>query len=420
MITRMNPQRLAPMFLASFLHRFFADRSANTAILFALSLPILVGTAGLGVETGYWYFKQRELQTAADVAAIAGAVEKRSGKTYAQIKAAATTEATEHGYVPGTITVNNPPTSGTHIGTDSVEVLVTMPTTRFFSQIYSESQVTLHARGVAQANVGGEACILALDPTAVGAVTFTGNNLTLINGCNVMSNSLSNSALIVNGSADVTVPCVLSAGGVSVDDGLNLTDCSEPQSNVPPANDPFGGLAQPPVSGACLTLPGGVAAATLNPGRYCGGGNLKGTKTFTSGVYVMDGGTFRINASAVVTGSSVTFFLTNNATVDFNGNATITLSAPTSGTYKGVLFYGDPDNSYNSNKFNGTATSKLTGALYFPAQDVEFLGNFSGQDGCMRVVSRTVKFTGNLNLNSDCTAYGLNSMPLPGRVSLVE
>jgi Flp pilus assembly protein TadG len=408
------------MQLSTLFRRFLADRNANTAIIFALSLPVLVGAAGLGVETGYWYFKQRELQTAADVAAIAGAVEKRSGKTYAQIQAAATTEATEHGYVPGTITVNNPPTSGSNINTDSVEVLLTMPTTRFFSQIYSESQVTLHARGVAKASVGGEACILALDPTANGAVTFTGNNLTLINGCNVMSNSLSNSALIVNGSADVTVPCVLSAGGVAVDEGLNLTDCSEPQSNVPPANDPFAGLTQPPVSGACLTLPSGMAAETLSPGRYCGGGNLKGTKTFSPGVYVMDGGTFRINSGAIVTGSGVTFFLTNDATVDFNGNADISLSAPTIGTYKGVLFYGDPDNSYNSNKFNGTASSMLTGALYFPAQDVEFLGNFSGDDGCMRVVSRTVKFTGNLNLNSDCTAYGLNSMPLPGRVSLVE
>jgi hypothetical protein len=98
----------------------------------------------------------------------------------------------------------------------------------------------------------------------------------------------------------------------------------------------------------------------------------------------------------------------------------VNFSAPTSGTYKGVAFYGDPDNTYNSNKFNGTATSTLTGALYFPAQDVEFLGNFSGQNGCMRVVSRTVKFTGNLNLNSNCSGYGLGSMPLPGRVSLVE
>jgi hypothetical protein len=419
MIARMNPQRLSPMFV-SFLRRFVADRSANTAIIFAMSLPILVGTAGLGVEAGYWYFKQRELQTAADVAAIAGAVEKRSGRTYAQIQTAATTEATEHGYVPGTIVVNNPPSSGSHINTNSVEVLLTMPATRFFSQIYSDSQVTLHARGVATASTGGQACILALDPEASGAVTFTGNNLTLINGCNVMSNSLSNSALIVSGSADVTVPCVLSAGGVSVDDGLNLTDCSEPQSNVPPAADPFAGLPQPPVSGACLTLPSTNAAATLSPGRYCGGGNLRGVKTFLPGVYVMDGGTFRMNATADVSGSGVTFFMTNDATTDWNGSATINLSAPTSGPYAGVLFYGDPDNNYNSNKFNGNATSMLTGALYFPAQDVEFLGNFSGQNGCMRVVSRTVKFTGNLNLNADCTAYGFTGMPLPGRVSLVE
>jgi Putative Flp pilus-assembly TadE/G-like len=411
------------MQLSTLFRRFLADRNANTAIIFALSLPVLVGAAGLGVETGYWYFKQRELQTAADVAAIAGAVEKRSGKTYAQIQAAATTEATEHGYVPGTITVNNPPTSGSNINTDSVEVLLTMPTTRFFSQIYSESQVTLHARGVAQASVGGEACILALDPTANGAVTFTGNNLTLINGCNTMSNSLSNSAVIVNGSADVTVPCMLSAGGVSSDEGLTLTDCAEPQSNMTPANDPYAGLPQPAVSGPCLTLPSGNGAATLSPGRYCGGGNLKGVKTFQPGVYVMDGGDFRINAGADVSGSGVTFFMTNDATTNFNGTASIDLAAPTTGTYKGVLFYGDPDNSFSSStliKFNGTADSTLTGALYFPNQSVEFLGNFSGADGCMRVVSRTMKFTGSLNLNSDCSAYGIDEMPLPGRVSLVE
>lgn len=251
----------------SLLRRFSDDHRANTAIMFALSMPILVGMSGLGVETGYWYFKQRELQTAADVAAIAGAVEQRSGNSYNAIKSAATAEAIEHGYVAGTITVNNPPTSGTHTNTSSVEVLLTMPTERFFSKLFSEDGVTLHARGVATANTGGEACILALDPTASGAVTFTGNNLTLINGCNVMSNSLSDSSLIVNGSADVTVPCILAAGGLSVDEGLSLTDCAEPQANVPPAADPFGGLAQPTVSGPCLTLPSSTGAATLSPGR---------------------------------------------------------------------------------------------------------------------------------------------------------
>ncbi len=413
------------MRLLSLLCRFAEDRRANTAMIFALSLPLLVGMSGLGVETGYWYFKQRELQTAADVAAIAGAVEKRGGGDSEEIDDASLAEAIEHGFVEGegTIEVNDPPASGAYQDSKSVEVLLTMPTTRFFSKIYSTSDVTLHARGVARYDDGGEACILALDPTAAGAMTFTGNNLTLINGCNTMSNSLSNSAVIVNGSADVTVPCMLSAGGVSSDEGLTLTDCAEPQSNMTPANDPYAGLPQPPVSGPCLTLPSGNGAATLSPGRYCGGGNLKGVKTFQPGVYVMDGGDFRINASANVSGSGVTFFMTNDATTNFNGTAQINLAAPTTGTYKGVLFYGDPDNSFSSStliKFNGTADSTLTGALYFPNQSVEFLGNFSGTNGCMRVVSRTMKFTGSLNLNSDCSAYGIEGMPLPGRVSLVE
>jgi Flp pilus assembly protein TadG len=48
------------MRLLSLLRLFAADRRANTAMIFALSLPLLVGMSGLGVETGYWYFKQRE------------------------------------------------------------------------------------------------------------------------------------------------------------------------------------------------------------------------------------------------------------------------------------------------------------------------------------------------------------------------
>jgi hypothetical protein len=406
----------------SFLRRFVTDRRANTALLFSLSLPLVVGTAGLGVETGYWYFKQRELQTAADVAAVAGAVEKRAGNASNVIIAAALTEAVEHGFVAadGTIDVNDPPESGAYIDERSVEVLLTMPAPRFFSKIYSNEEVTIGVRGVARFADGGQACILALDPSASGAVTFTGNALTLINGCNVMSNSLDDSSLIVNGSAEVTMPCALAAGGVSVDEGLTLTDCPEPQQNVPPAADPFKDLPQPDVTGPCLTLPGGAGGETLSPGRYCGGGILKGDKTFLPGVYVIDGGDFKANATANIAGDGVTFFLTGDATVDINGSAHIDFNAPLTGDYEGVLFFGDPDNNYNTSKFNGNATSSLTGALYFPSQDVEFLGNFSGDNGCMRIVAATITFTGSSSMNADCTAEGLNEMPLPGRVSLVE
>ncbi len=410
--------RLLPLF-----KRFLADRSGATVIIFVLTLPVVIGVTGLGVESGYWYFKHRELQTAADVAAVAGAVEKRSGGNVSAITASAQAEALENGYAAGTgasILVNAPPTSGAYQDSRSVEVILTIAAPRFFSGLFSDETVTIVTRGVARYEDGGDACILTLAPEAAGALTFTGNALTLINGCNLMSNSLADTALIVSGSADVTVPCALSAGGVSVDDGLSLTSCSEPQTNVTPATDPFKDLPEPSTAGVCQDLPNGLPAQTLSPGRYCGGGNLKGTKTFTSGVYVMDGGTFRINANAVVTGSGVTFFLTNGATVDFNGNATITLSAPTSGTYKGILFYSDRDNAAASNKFNGTAATSMTGAIYMPSQEVEFLGNFSGNNGCLRIVSYTLKFTGSSNMNADCTGAGIGAMPLPGRVSLVE
>lgn len=115
----------------------------------------------------------------------------------------------------------------------------------------------------------------------------------------------------------------------------------------------------------------------------------------------------------------VTFFMANNAQVDFNGSANIALSAPTTGANKGLLFWGAKTNAFSSNKFNGNASSKLTGALYFPKQEVEFLGNFSGVNGCLRVVALTMKFTGSTTMNSNCTAQGLDPITLPGRVTLV-
>ncbi len=62
------------------------------------------------------------------------------------------------------------------------------------------------------------------------------------------------------------------------------------------------------------------------------------------------------------------------ATVDFNGKATLNLTAPTSGTLAGVLIYQGRRsvNTNNVSKINGDAASKLQGAIYFPNQGVDF------------------------------------------------
>ena len=55
--------------------RCLRDRRGASAILLGIALPVLVGFVGLGVETGIWYLEKRELQEAADSAALAGARE---------------------------------------------------------------------------------------------------------------------------------------------------------------------------------------------------------------------------------------------------------------------------------------------------------------------------------------------------------
>jgi hypothetical protein len=120
-----------------------------------------------------------------------------------------------------------------------------------------------------------------------------------------------------------------------------------------------------------------------------------------------------------VSGSGVTIYLTGGARVRMNGNAEVNLSAPTSGPYAGILFYGDRTVTGLTNEFNGTAASGLTGALYFPSQAVSYLGNFSGQGGCTQVVARTIVWSGSTSVAMDCSALGLSTVPLVSAVRLV-
>jgi hypothetical protein len=203
-----------------------------------------------------------------------------------------------------------------------------------------------------------------------------------------MSDSFANDAVAIGGSSTVTAPCVLAVGAVSVTSTLNLTSCASPTNNAAPALDPYRNLPAPAIPAVCKNVPGGNAH--INPGKYCGGLSVNNTKTFDPGVYIIDGGDFTLNANAIVNGAGVTFYLTNGATVKFNGNAQMTFSAPTAGTYSGILFYGDRTQPNAIQKFNGTATSSMTGALYFPSQQVQMNGNFSGTNGCLQVVSDTI------------------------------
>lgn len=410
--------RLAPSIWRRAWRRFAGARRGNIAIIAALAAPAFVGALGLGVETGLWYYQQSRLQQAADLAAYAGASEKTLGSTDSLIRSAAIAEAARNGWddAAGDATVNLPPTSGAHQDANSVEVLLTRDVPRAFSAIFLSEPIHLSARGVATTESQGSACMLALSPDDDQALEFSGNGDVTLTGCSAMANSTAVDAIYVDSSVNVTADCAYSAGGVQDEKGLlTLTVCAEPQEHVAPAADPYAGVAWAAIpAGKCVK----TAPTPPLPGvKYCDI-KINANANLAPGDYFIDGGEFQINGNAVVTGAGVTFHLFNGAKVRFNGTATTTFSAPTSGPRSGMLFLSNSTNA--ENKFNGTADYNFTGALYFPHSKVEFKGNSSGGSGCMQIVADTIDFEGNASLQVNCPASGLTPISTGRYARLAE
>ena len=332
---------------ASQLGRLVRDKSGAVMVVAAVVMPVVIGGFGLGAEVGYWYFSQRKVQSAADMAAYAGAVTLRSGKSSSQISDSATEAAEEVGFVStrGTIDTTTPPATGAYSGdAEAVEVTVEEDLPRLFTALFAEGAVEVSGRAVARITEGQQTCVLALDEQAAGAVTFIGSTSAILIGCNVHSNSLSDSSVIVTGNATVQTPCMSAAGRVAVDEGLTLSECVSPYEYADQADDPYADMPVPDLTQPATTpnMFGGGSGSTYNisPGRYQGM-DIRRTVNMAAGVYVIDGGKLKVNSTATVNGSGVTFYLTNGATLEMDGGADVHLSAPSSGGYSGVLVFAD-------------------------------------------------------------------------------
>lgn len=405
---------------ASLAKGWLAGRKGNVALLFALLAPMAIGGAGLATEVGVWYHRRLELQSAADAAAYAAAVELRAGGSPSAFTSEALAAAEAAGFDPGlgTITVNNPPQSGSHQTNQAIEVLISEQVPRFFSQIFTNTPVIEHTRSVTVFQTAAYACIKATDPIKQSAILVSGSAQVTTTGCSIMADSLASNAITAQGSAVLSTDCLIAVGGVSLTAGVTETVCSAPITGAPPAADPYKDIPAP-TPGPCVSTDGSLAG----PGTYCGGLTLQGAANLAPGVYYIQGGDLKINAGANVVGAGVTIYMSGSNNVQMNGNATVNLSAPTSGTYSGILMMGDrtcTSCSSTSETLNGTASSLMTGAIYFPKQNVNYLGNFAGVNGCTQVVADTISWSGHTHLSINCTGSGMKNMLAYEAVRFVE
>ena len=204
----------------------------------------------------------------------------------------------------------------------------------------------------------------------------------------------------------MTVEGACGVGGISASSGLvdnwNITGSgcalSNPYSglSVPSNCDPSGTIA-------CTSQTNG-GGATLQPGTYAGLTiNSNQTVSLSPGVYIIDGGKLKFNGGSTVTGSGVTFVLTNGADLDWNGTSSVSVTAPTSGSFTGVVVYS----AANALTINGTSTTYFGGAIVAPGAAVSFSGTGVSGNGhnCTQIIGDTVQFAGHSSVSSDCSTY---------------
>jgi len=432
--------------------RFRRNERGAIVVMVALMMPILVGFIGLGVEVGLWFQQKRDLQTIADAAAIAGAYEAmESDASSTTITAEATNDATRNGYSASTntIAVTNPPSAGSYT-TDTGAVEVNMTSTvalLFVGNLMSSSSISIAARAVATAvSSGEEACVLALGTSESRAVSLSGGASVTMDGCQVASNSSESDAVYVSNNSSLTVDCVSTVGQVDGTEDITLSTCASVNENTTTINDPYSDLTVPDDAKVCdynsnVTVGSDrdftAADDDLNGDGYvvfCGNLSINAgtTVTFEDDMVVsMYGSDLTINGGANVTGDSLTVISTGSGTnqngwgsMTINGGGTVTMTAPTSGDWAGILFFQDGDAVSNANldfSFSGNSDTEFTGVIYVPNNDVSFTGgNDTDDNGCLQIVADEVSFGGSADLENDCDGTGVEPIYVSNTVSLVE
>lgn len=403
------------------------DEDGAMIVIMALMLTLLMALMGLGIEVGSWYMARRTLQTAADAAAIAGALEGARGNP-GGIVFAAEKEAARNGLQPmdgDSVVVHNPPTSGTLAGrSDAVEAIVTRYQPPLFAGILQSGPVTISARAVAMLNDAGRACVLALDGTRDSAVRARGNPDVQMSGCMIAANSNAASAIDMAGNVSVNALSLWTAGDIALSGNVRLQLAQPATTHTWPLLDPYAGVGVPPLPTCSNPKATKVNKTQVLPkGVYCGGIDVSGNThlKLEPGEYYLDQGGLTISGNTSIDcptcgsdGVTIVFTSTRSSSLigglKVSGNLTMTLRARGGAgvPFPGIVFYQDRRAPSGTNTINGNSTMNITGALYFPAQEVEWAGNNSTAGaGCVQIVALAVTFTGNAALGNDtCAAIG--------------
>jgi Flp pilus assembly protein TadG len=430
--------------MVTFIRKLLKDRRGNALVMAGACLPMIVGAAGLATDTIQWTLWKRQLQRAADSAAIAGVYDRQSSSgSTSTVNTTVTHDLSLnlHSYYGlsggkancgGTCTIAYPADSGAM--TDQVKVTIALQHRLPFSALFMQTPPTITATATAAAIAsGGNACIQALEASASQTgITNSGNTTIYMPDCVMYSNSPSSNSAAAGGSSSVTAKAVATVGGLQQSNNWNVT-AYRPYS--PALADPFANVNPAPSDMKCAghlkngawvydaltdTTNMSTAVAQDRSRANCWtslsvGSNKSLSVPADFGPIYINGGNANLQGSFSCSGCTIV--LTNKdasspiGTMSSNAQADTNITAPTSGSFQGIAVYQDRRASDCSgcNKLNGGSNSTITGAVYFPSQELWFNGGTNPLMTCTMVVARRVTLTGNSKFKglSDCVNEGL-------------
>jgi hypothetical protein len=408
-------------------HGFRHNERGGVAIFFGFALPVLLVGAGAALEYASLTQRRAQLQRAADTAALTAARELSLAnaddtRVNSVAKAAALASLSTGKQDGSSATV----ASQILEKRSGVEVTIAETVTNIMGKVLSLPSSELRVRAGAKLTGGGRLCVLALDPSASAAIRLDASSKLTANGCSVQSNSTSQKSIQARDYSFLLAEKICSAGGYDGRTGVNISPA--PVTDCPQISDPLANRPPPSISAACVpgsslnpllprTISGGPPQ-TLDPGAYCGGLVItkNATVTLREGTYVMNQGPLIVEKGSTLIGDYVGFYFNGDlATLKFDFDSTVSLSAPKIGAMVGLLFYSDPK-AVLGNKFRiySDNARKLLGTISLPRSGLYVDANkpVADQSAYTVIVARSIELNSgpNLVLNAN---YGSTDVPVP-------
>jgi Flp pilus assembly protein TadG len=336
--------------------------NGNIAWIYALSLVPLTLAAGAGIDYSSVIDAKTALQNAIDSSTLAGAGAGNSTSVATTVFAAEPLSKFGVSGTPG-YTINSD---------SSFSGRVTAAVPVHFLNMIGIQTITITVTATAKQGNSSNSCVLVLvlDRTASQALLMNSGADIEAPQCEVHVVSNGINAAIFNAQTTLNAAKICLAGSSVIDNGGSHPNLVK---SCTTATDPFAGNLPTPSSSSCNYSNGNYngGSTTLSPGVYCGWFNFNGTNniTFQPGVYVIKNGGWNVNGGTW-TGTGVTFYFADTSKIQFNSGVKATLSAPTSGTYAGILMYEATGLSQSQFVLDDSKGHQLTGLIYLPSRQM--------------------------------------------------